>query len=149
MLGTVSFVTLLATLQFVYSAVALFCRCCKTCMLWVVVLMLLPAAVVIDATLWMYRRGFFKYIATFALGCAFIVPPVWAYAPDQAITSTDNMRDRRGFFHLNLAQSLVGRDAVWFVVSGVRWFRRNIRRAVTVFEWQMWVLEGIEKALLF
>ena len=114
-------------------------------LLWAIVLVLLPFAVVADCLYYIWNKGWLWILGAFFFG--FLIA-IFVSSASQGEPGALTVARKRSIIFI-LLQKSVGRDAVWLVISSIRVWKNVLQTGANFFLWQVWALEGIEKALLY
>ena len=114
-------------------------------LLWILVLTLLPFAVVIDVVNYIRDRGWMWIILAFFIGV--LLACYFSSAP-QGQPGALTVAHRQSVL-FKIMQKTMGRDVVWMIISGLRVWKNVLQTAANFFNWQVWALQSIERALLY
>ena len=112
--------------------------------LWIIVIILLPFAAIIDIINYIRDRGWIWMIFAFFIG--FLIACYVSSAPQGDPGALVVARKQSVLF--KIMQKTLGRDIVWMIISGLRIWKNALQTGANFFEWQVWAIQGIERALL-
>ena len=114
-------------------------------LLWIIVIILLPFAAIIDIVNHIRDRGWLWIIFAFFIG--FLIACYVSSAP-QGEPGAMTVAQRQSFL-FKIMQKTLGRDVVWMIISGLRIWKNVLQTGANFFGWQVWAIQGIERALLY